>query len=213
MEKLKFAAIWICAICVGIFIFQSIFSGFTETLLLSQSNPLEVWRYLTAIFLHGSLGHLLYNLFALALFGTILEGIIGWKKFIFVFIGAGLFANLLSVSFYNSSLGASGAIFGVIGALAVLRPKMTVWAFNLPMPMFLASIVWIFGDMLGAVAFFSGSPLSNTGNLAHLSGVLFGIIYGFIIKNKFAEIKHPKYSVKLDEQGMRNWEDRFMRKY
>ncbi|HVY01763.1 MAG TPA: rhomboid family intramembrane serine protease [Candidatus Nanoarchaeia archaeon] len=213
MKDMKFVALWLCIVCVFMFILQSIFPGLTDLLLLSKLNYLEFWRYLTAIFLHGSLGHLVYNLFALALFGFILEGIISWKKFIFVFLGAGVFANLIAVGFYDSSLGASGAIFGIIGTLAVLRPKMTVWAFSLPMPMFLASILWILGDMLGAVAFFSGSPLNNTGNLAHLSGVLFGIVYGFIIRSKFAEIKLPRYSVKLDEQGMREWEDRFMRKY
>lgn len=213
MRNINFVAIWICVICVIVFVIQTIFPNVTDLLLLSQSNPLEVWRYLTAIFLHGSLGHLMYNLFALALFGTILEGIIGSRKFFFLFLGAGVFANLLSVSFYSSSLGASGAIFGVIGMLAVLRPRMTVWTFNLPMPMFLASIIWIVGDLLGAAAFLSGSPIDNTGNLAHLSGVLFGLIYGFIIRKKFVELKFNKQTVRLDEQGMREWEDRFMRKY
>ena len=60
-----------------------------------------------------------------------------------LFFISGILANLISVNFYNSSLGASGAIFGVIGALVVVRPWMFVWAFGLPLPMIVAGILLV----------------------------------------------------------------------
>jgi len=93
----------------------------------------EIWRFLTAVFLHGGVGHILFNGFALLLFGSILERFVGGRRFLIVFFVTGILANLISVNFYSSSLGASGAIFGVIGALVIVRPGLTVWAFGMPM--------------------------------------------------------------------------------
>jgi len=208
--KFKFAAVWLCLVCIGIFILQSIIPGFTETFQLSQPY-IEVWRFLTAIFLHASIAHILYNMFALVLFGSILEGIIGPRRFLGIFILSGVLANIIASFFYSSSLGASGAIFGVIGTLVVLRPKMTVWAYSLPMPMFVAAILWVGGDLLGAVAFLSGSPIGSTGNIAHLVGVFAGLFYGAILRKEYTQQQIVKPGVYIDEGGMRRWEDNFMR--
>jgi len=115
-------------------------------------------------------------MFALALFGTILEHNIGTKKFLYLFFSAGLFAGLASILFYKAVLGASGAIFGIIGALAILKPKMIVWIYSMPMPMVIASLVWIAIDILGIFI-----P-SNVANITHISGILVGISFGIIIK-------------------------------
>ena len=149
MEKFRFYAFWLCLICIGVFIVQILVPGFTNALILNQASYFEPWRFLTSIFLHGGFAHLLYNLFALALFGSILEKLIGGKKFLLVFFLSGLLANLVSVNFYSSSLGASGAIYGILGCLTVIRPKMFVWVYSLPMPMFLAAILWIAGSVIG----------------------------------------------------------------
>ncbi|MDD5098693.1 MAG: rhomboid family intramembrane serine protease, partial [Candidatus Pacebacteria bacterium] len=138
----KFYAVWLSAVCVAVFILQTLFSGFTDLFVLNSQSYWEFWRFLTAIFLHSSLIHLIYNLFALLLFGSIVERLVGEKRFLIIFFVSGVLANLVSVSFYPSSLGASGAIFGVIGALIIIRPTMAVFAFGLPMPMFLAGILW-----------------------------------------------------------------------
>ena len=161
-----------------IFILQITISGFTELFVLNNKALYshEYWRFLTSIFLHGSTIHLIYNLFALALFGSILEKLAGGKKFLLVFFLSGIFANIVAVNFYLSSLGASGALYGVLGALAMLRPLMIVWAFSLPMPMFIAAILWIIGSVLGI--FMPG----NIGHMAHLSGILIGAVYGLILR-------------------------------
>ncbi len=161
-----------------LFLIQLLISGFTELFLLNSNSYLQIWRFVTAIFLHGGLAHLLYNIFALALFGSMLERLIGSKRFLIVFFVTGILANIVSVNFYDSSLGASGAIFGVIGALIVIRPLMFIFAFGFPMPLFIAGIIWAAGDLIGLFV-----P-SNVANLAHLSGMFFGLILGFIYRKK-----------------------------
>jgi membrane associated rhomboid family serine protease len=160
--------------------------------------------------LHGGLGHLVLNLFALAFFGSVLEKFIGGKKLLLVFFVSGILANLVSVNFYNSSLGASGAIFGVIGALIFVRPGMPVFVFGLPMPMFLAGVIWAGADILGTIGFFAGNPIDNTGNIAHLSGMFFGFVFGWRYRMLIKKgVK--KRNVSLDENSIRVWEDRYMR--
>lgn len=208
MEKFKFYAFWLSAICIIVFILQNLIPGFTELFMLDSDSYLQIWRFLTAIFLHGSLAHLIYNLFALLLFGSIAEKLVGGKKFLIVFFVSGIAANIIAGNFYSSSLGASGAIFGIIGLIVILKPGMAVWAFGLPMPMFLAGILWMAGDLLGAVGFFIGNPIDNTGNIAHLAGMFIGMVFGFFYKEK--KIKKERYRVELDEDNIRRWEDFYL---
>lgn len=177
-RRFRFYALKLCGVMFILFLIQLLVSGFTDLFLLNSSAYIQVWRFITSIFLHGGFAHLLYNIFALALFGSMLERLIGSRRFLIVFFVTGILANLVSVNFYNSSLGASGAIFGVIGALIVIRPLMIIFAFGFPMPLFIAGIIWAAGDLIGLFV-----P-SNIANLAHLSGMFFGLILGFIYRKK-----------------------------
>lgn len=188
-----------------IFIVQNFIDGFTEALLLNQSALLQPWRFVTAIFLHGSPGHLIYNAFALVLFGSMLEALIGSKRFSLVFFITGIAANLVSLPFYDAALGASGAIFGVLGALIILRPGMMVFVYGLPMPMFLAGILWVVGDVLGLFI-----P-SNVANFAHLAGIFFGFIFGAYYRTQLPSKKSHHSLVHFNERNVRNWEDHYMR--
>src|SRR3989344_2772693 len=120
--KFRYYALKLCFLIIVIFGIQTLFNGLTELLVLNELSWNEPWRFLTAVFLHGSLIHLVFNLFALALFGSALEKFIGGWRFLIVFFVSGILANLISINFYSSSLGASGAIFGVIGALIIVKP-------------------------------------------------------------------------------------------
>jgi membrane associated rhomboid family serine protease len=208
---LKISSLYLCAVCVFLFVVQLIVPGFTDSLQLTSAAYTQIWRFVSAIFLHASTLHLLYNMFALALFGFILEQIIGTKKFLIVFFVTGIIANIIAGFFYSSSLGASGAIFGVIGCLVILRPKMAVWAFGLPMPLFIAGIFWVAGDVFGAAAFLAGSPFDNTGNIAHLSGVFIGMIFGAVWRKSYALPSRQKAYVHFNESAMQSWEDRYMK--
>ena len=207
-EKFRFYAVKLSILCVIVFVFQSIFSSFTDALVLDSRVYWEVWRLVTAIFLHGSVIHLVYNLFALLLFGSIAERLAGGKKFLIVFFASGILANLVAVNFYSSSLGASGAIFGIIGLIVVMRPTMAVWAYGLPMPMFIAGILWVVGDLIGVYGFAVGNPIDNTGNIVHLIGMAIGLIFGMIYRNWTRREREQK--IIIDEGSMRNWEDTYM---
>ena len=180
-NKFNFYALKLCGLMFIVFLIQLFVDGFTELFLLDSNASVQVWRFITAIFLHGGFAHLLYNLFALALFGSMLERLIGSWRFLIVFLFTGVIANLISINFYSSSLGASGAIFGIIGALVFVRPLMVVWAFGLPMPLFIAGGLWVVGDLIGLFGF---SNAGNVANLAHLSGMFFGLLFGAFYRKK-----------------------------
>jgi membrane associated rhomboid family serine protease len=80
----------------------------------------ETWRMATAIFLHGGILHLLMNAWALWIFGPIVERELGRMRFLLIFLTTGVFASAASYAFASQpvqvSVGASGAIFGVVGA-------------------------------------------------------------------------------------------------
>ena len=209
MSKVKFAPLWISAICVLMFVLQRVIPNFTDALVLNQSSWMQPWRFVSSIFLHGSVSHIVFNLFALLLFGLILEKLIGSRKFLVLYFASGIIANLIAVNFYSSSLGASGAIYGILGCLAVLRPRMVVWVYNLPMPMFLAAIVWVLAGAFGIFA-----P-SNVGDIAHLSGIAVGFLFGLFLRvrkrgNKIVRT-YGGLKVSVDEPSMRNWEDKWMK--
>jgi membrane associated rhomboid family serine protease len=202
--KLDYWALKLSLICIIIFLLQLI-PEFTDSFVLNKNSFAEPWRFLTAIFLHGSMGHLLYNMFALALFGSLLEKFVGSKNFLLIFLISGIIANLVGVNFYDSSLGASGAIYGIFGALMIIRPGMIVWAFGIPMPMFIAGFVWAGGDLIGLFI-----P-SNVGHIAHLSGMVVGLLFGIFMKNKYKEKNIGGNKIVLDEKEMQRWEDDYMR--
>jgi membrane associated rhomboid family serine protease len=203
--RIKYYALWLSLACIVMFALQQFIPGFTDLFVLEQSHAIEIWRFLTAIFLHGGFAHLLANLFALALFGTILEGSIGSRKFLIVFFVSGIFANLIAVWFYPSSLGASGAIYGILGALVIIRPMMTVWVGGIPMPMMLAGLVWAGGSVLGL--FYP----SSTGHIAHLSGILLGAMFGALWRD-WSKKQEIVEKLKLNEEFMQDWEDRNIRR-
>ncbi len=208
----RFYSLKLTLLCIVVFILQVHIRGFTELFLLNkQALYGEWWRFVTAIFLHGSLSHLISNLFALALFGFILESIVGSKKFLALFFVSGIGANLVAVHFYGASLGASGAIYGIIGALAILRPLMLVWAFGMPLPMIVAAFFWAMLDVAGLFV-----P-SNIGHVAHLSGMAFGFVFGFVWLKKKRKLsrKHAllrsRREMEIPESYMRAWEERYLR--
>ncbi|MBI2142898.1 rhomboid family intramembrane serine protease [Candidatus Woesearchaeota archaeon] len=179
MEQNRRYALWLTGIIAAVFALQVIFPAVTYNFrLVSADAWSRPWTLLTAIFLHGSITHLLFNGFGLAMFGSILEQTIGSRRFLLVFFGTGLLSSIASTFFYNAVVGASGAIFGVIGALVILRPTLTVWVYYIPMPLYMAAVVWAAGDLFG---FIVPTGIANAG---HLAGLAAGLAAGFIMRGR-----------------------------
>lgn len=140
----------------------------------------QIWQLLTYGFLHGSTTHLFFNMFALYMFGLPLEQYWGRKRFgsyyFTCLIGAG--AIQLLVTFGSMppvpTLGASGAVFGLLLAYGAMWPHNRIMLLFPPIPMEARWFVIIYGGLelfLGVVS--SGSKVAH---FAHLGGMLFGAI-------------------------------------
>jgi hypothetical protein len=144
------------------------------------------WMFVTSIFLHFDSSHLILNLIALFFFGTTLERVIGGRNFIAIFLVSGVVGNvgymLTASSPYVPVIGASGAIYGVMGTLAVISPFTLVWVYGMmPVPLVVAAFLWVFLDFTGL---FMPSDIAHG---AHLAGMLIGIIYGAYVRSTYRE--------------------------
>jgi len=83
----------------------------------------EWWRLITAMFLHGGLIHIGFNMMALMQFGPALEELYGSARYLFLYVVTGAFGFLLSAAMGNRSLGASGAILGLVGVMLAITTK------------------------------------------------------------------------------------------
>ena len=144
------------------------------------------WTFLTSAFLHADFSHLFFNMFSLFLFGIYLESRIGNSKFLTVYLLSAFFGSLayflVSPNSAIPALGASAAVFGVIGCLAILHPGLLVWI-GFPMPLILAAIVW------GIISFIGIFIPSYIAHHAHLGGLLFGILAGILLRRKRRRIR------------------------
>ena len=204
---MRLIALWLSAVCIIVFVLQ-LFFGTDPFVLDSALVAHEPWRIVTSIFAHENALHLLSNLFALCLFGLVLEGRIGPKRTLFLFLFSGIVINIFSP--YERSLGASGAIYAIIGALAILRPMMVVWVEMMPMPMLLAGVVYLIQDMVGVFI-----PHGNVANLAHISGLFIGaLIAALFWRSEFADHPKRKQRHRFDpvlESKIDRWEEHYMR--
>lgn len=196
----------IIALNVIAFIMQLVIPSFTENFMLVSSVAFEKpYTLLSSIFLHGDLGHLGYNMIALFFFGLTLESIVGTRLFLAIFFLAGLDASFVSTFFYDRALGASGAIYGIIGSLAMLRPRMVAFALGVPMPMLAAAAAYLIVDLLGV--FYP----TNVANIAHITGLFIGAMAGLLLKKKFPEPCKGKSEKIVSERELDEWERKWMR--
>jgi len=145
-------------------------------------GPLTVsgqwWRLLTCVFIHGGLLHIAFNMWCLWDLGRLAESLYGHGTFAAVYLTTGLAASLASLIWNPSvlSVGASGAIFGIAGALIA---SFYLGEFSLPraaMTGTLRSVVVFVGYNL-----FFGAVIARTDNAAHIGGLLMGLLLGALI--------------------------------
>jgi membrane associated rhomboid family serine protease len=169
-----------------------------------------VWQLFTYLFLHGSVFHLLFNMLALWMFGAPLESDWGMRRFLRYYficgVGAGLFDLALNLALHGHSptIGASGAIYGVLLAFGVCYPEQTV-LMNFLFPIKAKYMVAIYA----AIALYSSMGV-NTGvsNIAHLGGMIVGFVY---LKSRV-----PRLNVRLPDAAgaYRQWKlERAKRKF
>lgn len=165
------------------FLLQLMFPEFMNQLVLVSSEVLfKPWTLITTTFLHAGLDHLFFNMYALLLFGPLIEQRIGSKRFLTFYIVAGILSSLGFVLFkpIGSAVGASGAIMGVIGLVIILFPNLKVlFFFIIPMTMRTAGIIFAIIDIIGL---FNAS--SGVANIAHLVGLACGLLYGNFLSRK-----------------------------
>lgn len=156
-------------------------------------NPItfiyKPWQLVTCMFMHGSIGHLFFNMYTLYLFGSVLENIWGTRKFLtFYFItgiGAGLFNILIQHLTGNFALmiGASGAIYGILMGYAMLYPDSVLTLLFPPVSLKAKWFVLIFAGielLLGL----SNNPADNVAHFAHLGGLVFAFLLLMFWKKK-----------------------------
>ena len=141
----------------------------------------RIWQLFTYMFVHGGLGHILFNMLALWMFGTELERTWGTRfftKYYFITgIGAAATTLVLSVFiadiYHSTTVGASGAIYGLLIAYAMYFPHRTIYYIIFPIP------ARVFVAIMGFIAFWSS--VSGTGggvaHTAHLGGLVIGYLY------------------------------------
>jgi len=144
-------------------------------------HRLYLWQLVTYLFLHGGFFHILFNMFALWMFGPDLERLWGESEFLkFYFlagIGAGLFDVVLTTMFgspYSLTIGASGAIYGLLLAFGLTFPDRPIFIwFIIPI-----KAKW-FVVIIGVIEFYSelSGPGSGIAHLAHLGGMLVAFFY------------------------------------
>jgi rhomboid protease GluP len=158
----------------------------------------QYYRFLTAMFLHGGLAHLFFNSFALYSLGFETERLFGAQRFLAIYMIAGLGGGVASYALNpNPSVGASGAIFGLIGALiafyVVARPVLGGIARQQ-----LGSLIFI--TLINLALGFTTPYIDNN---AHIGGLLTGALLGWLLAPRFA-LDTQSYPPTLVRLGLRS---------
>jgi membrane associated rhomboid family serine protease len=145
---------------------------------------LQVWRVITFQFLHGDLTHLLFNMFALHMFGNLVERYLGWQRYLAFYLLCGIGGPLAYVGLWGVNLlqgppwiplvGASAGIFGILAAAAVIAPRMRVMLLFPPVPVEMRTLVYIFLGIAAYTVLFHGPNAG--GEAAHLGGAIVGFL-------------------------------------
>jgi membrane associated rhomboid family serine protease len=179
------SAVFVLTYVLGSFPFESMalyFRAYPEAYLGLRPHAvihdLFVWQLVTYLFLHGGFFHIIFNMFALWMFGSDLESLWGGRRFLNYFfltgIGAGVFDVLLEPSGNIPTIGCSGAVFGLLLAYGVLFPDRPIYLYFI-IPIKAKWFVAIMG-LIELVTSWS-NPGSGVSHVAHLGGMLFGYLY------------------------------------
>ncbi len=146
-----------------------------------MASNFNILQFITYQFLHGSFTHLFFNMFALWMFGCVIENVWGPKKFIFYYIVCGIFSQVFELAKNSSdvlnnwlTIGASGAVYAILLAFGMTFPNERIFIFPLPVPIKAKWFVLIYA----AIELFSAVSSRGDGvaHMAHLGGMLSGFL-------------------------------------
>jgi membrane associated rhomboid family serine protease len=173
---------------VIVFVAQQLMNLNFGILYFPGSEHFMPFQFITYMFLHGSIGHIFFNMYALAMFGPSLEAYMGPKRFLFYYIMCGLGAAVLQILVWwviagyqtdlpYSMLGASGAVFGLLAAFGIYFGRTRMMLLIPPVELEARYMVLIYAGL----ELFLGVGGYNTGvaHFAHLGGAIMGLLLIF----------------------------------
>ena len=222
---------------IATFVFER--SGIDLTRMLGLhfflASEFHIYQFITYMFLHGGFTHILFNMFALWMFGSVIERVWGPKKFLFYYIccgvGAGFTQELVQYITYSmediaayqyvnaggvqmttdayinlwTTIGASGAVYGILLAFGMIFPNERLFIIPFPFPI---KAKWLIVGYI-AIELFSAmsGPGDGVAHMAHLGGMLFGFL---LIRYRQ---KHPDSSSGFGRSRGQEFFDNLKRKY
>lgn len=168
------------------------FGALNSTLVLQFG---QVWRAITSQFLHVDLLHLAFNMFALFQLGRVVRDYYGGRLLWVFYILSGLGAAALSLMFLDPrfpSVGASGAVFGILGVLVAGTVRKNTYGLELPFRLADILPLAIYAFLFGLI------PNSGVNNFAHLGGFLTGLLLGWFFSHSMVTWK-PKWQTRLEK--------------
>ncbi len=135
----------------------------------------EAWRLITSAFLHSSFVHLAMNMVSLYFLGSFAETQFGWSRFLALYFVSGIAGGLAYLyfgSFADPAVGASGAIFGLLGGVFGFAMRRGMFSLQNPI---IAQLL-----LLTALNLFLGATIPNVSNTAHIGGLVGGLVYGWL---------------------------------
>lgn len=142
----------------------------------------QFWRLISYQFIHGSISHLFFNMYALVYLGLMIENKLGWKKFLFIYLLSGICGGLVSLIFHQESImmGASGAIMGLYGAFIALLVNKT-FEKRATQALLISTLI------VSLLVLLNGSFGKRVDNAAHIGGFVSGFVFCYLFTFKVNE--------------------------
>ncbi len=184
---------------------QTFYMGLIPALVVEKGY---LWQVFTYMFLHDTSGfaHLFFNMYALLLFGVPIEQAWGGKRFflyyLFCGVGAGVSILLINIisggpGYWIPTIGASGAVFGLLLAFGVLYPNVEIYLFFI-LPIRAKYLVILYGLVELYLELFGGE--TNISHVGHLGGLVFGLVYFYFFRRRTVTFKSRLFRARLEKK-------------
>lgn len=151
---------------------------------LSGENIFYVWTWITSIFAHGGFWHIIGNSIGIFFLGRIVERVLSNKNYILLFLGSGIIAGLSQALLSTSGVvGASGALFAILGFITVISPNTKLFIIPIPFPIAIKYITTILVGVTIISIMVGGVSAGGIAQIAHLVGLVIGLLYGTNMKD------------------------------